>query len=142
MSDAVPEFGDWLAIANLKARYCRMLDTKDWPGYAALLTEDVVFDATGSGGPRMEGRDAVVTRIRQSLEEARTVHQVHSPEIEIARDGASAIWALQDRIRWPDGRKLSGAGHYHELYVRQDGEWRIAESRLTRLWLEMTPEGI
>jgi hypothetical protein len=42
----------------------------------------------------------------------------------------------------PTGRKLSGAGHYHELYLRQDGEWRIAESRLTRLWLEMTPEGI
>ncbi len=138
---AGPAFADWLAIANLKARYCRFLDTKDWAAYAALFTDDVVIDTTGSGGPRMEGREAALASIRASLDTAKTVHHVHSPEIEIDGDGAHAVWAMQDQLSWPNGRKLSGAGHYHERYVRQDGDWKIAESRLTRLWLEMQPSG-
>jgi hypothetical protein len=42
-------------------------------------------------------------------------------------------------IVWPDGRKLVGFGHYHERYRREDGRWQIAESRLTRLLVELTP---
>jgi uncharacterized protein (TIGR02246 family) len=133
----MPEFADWLAIANLKARYCRFLDGKDWAAYAALFTDDVVIDTTGSGGPRMEGREAALASIRTSLENATTCHHVHSPEIEICGNQARAVWAMQDQLSWPNGRKLHGAGHYHELYVREDGVWKIAESRLTRLFVEM-----
>jgi hypothetical protein len=28
-----PNFADWVAICETKARYCRCLDTKDWAGY-------------------------------------------------------------------------------------------------------------
>ncbi len=138
---STPGFADWLAIANLKARYCRHLDTKDWAGYASLFTEDVVIDTTGSGGPRMEGLDAAVASIRASLDAATTVHQVHAPEIEIDGDEARAVWAMQDRLTWPNGRKIDGAGHYHERYVREDGAWKIAESRLTRLFVDMQASG-
>ena len=138
---STPGFADWLAIANLKARYCRHLDTKDWAAYASLFTEDVVIDTTGSGGPRMEGRDAAVASIRASLDAATTVHQVHAPEIEIDGDEARAVWAMQDRLTWPNGRKIDGAGHYHERYVREDGAWKIAESRLTRLFVDMQASG-
>lgn len=132
-----PGFDDWLAIANLKARYCRLLDTKDWAGFAGLFTADVVIDTTASGGPRFEGRDAAVTSVRAAIDAAKTAHQVHSPEIEIAGDEATAIWAMQDRLIWPNGRTLTGYGHYHERYVRAGGDWKIAESRLTRLLVEM-----
>jgi hypothetical protein len=138
MSSA-PSFADWLAIANLKARYCRYLDTKDWAAYASLFTEDVVIDTTGSGGPRMEGRGAALASIRASLDTAITVHQVHSPEIEIEGGRARAIWAMQDLLFWPNGRKLTGAGHYHERYVLEDGAWKITESRLTRLFVDLQP---
>ena len=138
---SAPAFADWLAIANLKARYCRYLDTKDWAGYASLFTEDVIIDTTDSGGPRMEGREAAIASIRASLDTATTVHQVHTPEIEIDGDEARAVWAMQDRLSWPNGRKLDGAGHYHERYVRRGGAWKIAESRLTRLYLDLQPSG-
>ncbi len=130
-------FDDWLAIANVKARYCRLLDTKDWTGFAALFAEDAVIDATASGGPRLDGRDAAVAYIRSSLEPAVTVHHVHSPEIEIDGDGARAVWAMKDRLTWPNGRVLDAAGHYHERYARVGGVWRIMESRLTRLFVDM-----
>ena len=136
-----PDFADWLAVTNLKARYCRLLDTKDWAGFADLFTDDVVIDTTGSGGPRMEGREAAIASIRASLDSAVTTHHVHTPEVQIAGDEARVVWAMWDRLTWPNGRKLDGAGHYHERYVRQDGDWKIAETRLTRLYVDMQVSG-
>jgi hypothetical protein len=125
---AHPNFTDWLAIANLKARYCRLLDTKDWTGWAELFTPDFLLDTSGSGGPSVEGREATVAMVRRSIGEAITTHHVHSPEIVIEVGTANAIW--------PDGRSLKGAGHYRETYRREDGIWRIASSALTRLNVE------
>ena len=124
----------YLAISAVKARYCRLLDTKDWSGFAALLTEDFELDVSeGTSVPVIRGRDAAVKQIRSSVASARTAHQVHSPEITL--DGANraqVIWAMQDRVVWGEeqaariGRSgLTGYGHYHERYVRQDGEWKI-----------------
>lgn len=137
-----PTFVDWLAISTLKARYCRLLDTKDWAGFAELFTADFILDATASGGPRIEGAAAAIASVRTSIEAAKTVHHIHSPEMEVDGETVLAVWAMQDRLIWPNGRALSGAGHYHERYVRIDGAWKIAESMLTRLTLEMTPPAV
>lgn len=133
MSDT---YADRVAICELKAAYCRLLDTKDWDGWAQLFTHDCVMDTTGSGGTVEYGRDAFVASVRGSIETTKTAHQVHSPEIAIDGDNATGIWAMQDRLHWDDGTKLTGFGHYHERYVRQDGRWLIAEQKLTRLIME------
>jgi uncharacterized protein (TIGR02246 family) len=130
-------FADWMAIASLKARYCRTLDTKDWVGFASVFIEDVVIDTTASGGPRMVGREAALATIRASLETAVTVHHIHAPEIAIHGDHATGVWALHDELAWPNGRTVDGDGHYHENYVRTVDGWRIAESKLTRLRIAM-----
>jgi len=127
---------DRVAICELKAAYCRLLDTKDWDGWAQLFTEDCVMDTTGSGGTVERGRRALVASVRKSLTDTKTSHQVHSPEIAIDGDSATGIWAMQDRLHWPNGTKLTGYGHYHEHYVKQGGRWLIAEQKLTRLIME------
>lgn len=131
-------FGDYLAICNTKARYCRCLDTKDWAGYGDVFTEDGILDASGSGGPVVQGRAAIVALVTQSLSAAKSAHQVRAPEITRVDAGtAEVIWALQDRVVWTETRHLTGFGHYRERYVRcPDGKWRIAESVLTRLHLD------
>jgi hypothetical protein len=135
---STPNFADWLAIANLKAAYCRLLDTKDWEGWGQLFTEDFVQDVSGSGGGVFRGRDAAVSATRSSIETAKTAHQVHFPEITINGDTATGIWPLQDRLVWEDGRTLTAYGHYHERYVRTVGGWRIAEQKLTRLLMDFS----
>jgi pimeloyl-ACP methyl ester carboxylesterase len=64
---------------------------------------------------------------------------------EILGDGDTAhvVWAMQDRVVWGADRRPkmgyaghTGYGHYHERYVRQDGRWRIAAQRLTRLHVD------
>ncbi len=130
------DFGDWLEICNLKARYCRLLDTKDWDGWAALFTEDCEIDTRASGGTLERGRDQFVAMVRSSLADAKTAHQVHSPEITFHGDSAEVIWAMQDRVVKGDFA-LTGYGHYHETCVRSADGWRIARQTLSRLIAEM-----
>lgn len=130
-----PEFADWLAICNLKADYCRLLDTKDWEGWKSLFTEDCVIDTRGSGGTLEHGRDAFVASVRKSIETAQTAHQVHTPQITLEGDEAHGIWAMQDRVKKEEWG-LTGYGHYEERYVRTKDGWKIAKQSLTRLIME------
>lgn len=141
----IEKLAAYVAISQVKARYCRFLDTKDWAGYASLLTEDFELDVSeGTSVPVIRGRDAAMQLIQSSVGTARTAHQVHSPEIEFkSSDEAQVIWAMQDRVLWSPERAarlnvagLTGYGHYHERYLRQGGEWKIAASRLTRLHID------
>jgi uncharacterized protein (TIGR02246 family) len=122
------------AIKQLKARYFRTLDTKDWDGYRSVFTEDVVMDTSASGGGVIEGIDAFMDFLQEALADAVTVHQGHMPEIEITSDTtATGTWALHDIIIWPTGMRLDGYGHYHETYEKGADGWRIKTSTLTRL---------
>lgn len=126
--------GDIEAIKQLKARYFRTLDTKDWEGYRQVFTDDVVIDTTESGGERITGADAFLAYLGQALAGATTVHQGHMPEITLTSDTtATGIWALHDIVIWPTGMRLDGFGHYHEAYIKGDDGWRIASSKLTRV---------
>jgi uncharacterized protein (TIGR02246 family) len=127
------------AIKQLKARYCRTMDTKDWAAMRGVFADDVSVDTTESGGGVVEGADAFVAFLRDTIGEVVTVHQCHTPEIAVtAPDAASGIWAMEDMLRWPDGTELHGYGHYHETYAKRDGAWRIQSLRLTRLRTDFT----
>jgi hypothetical protein len=84
------------------------------------------------------GRAAAIGMVRETIETARTAHQVHTPEIVISGDAAEAIWAMQDRVVFANGHGLVGYGHYIETYVKRGGQWKIASSKLTRLHLDLT----
>ena len=120
------------AIKQLKARYFRTMDTKDWVGLRQVFADDVVMDTTASGGGVVSGADAFVEFLEQALAGAVTVHHGHMPEITLTSSTTAAgIWALHDHIVWPDGTRLQGDGHYHETYELTDGAWRITSSTLT-----------
>ena len=129
------------AIKQLKARYFRTMDTKDWTGMRHVFTDDVVMDTTESGGGIVTGADDFLSFLQAALDGAVTVHHGHMPEIEVTSPTtALGVWALQDFIIWPDGTRMQGAGHYHESYSKDgSGEWRIASSTLTRLHMDVTP---
>ncbi|GAA2410343.1 nuclear transport factor 2 family protein [Actinomadura vinacea] len=127
------------ALKQLKARYCRTLDTKDWDGMRQIFTDDVVMDTTGSGGTLITGADTFMAFVRDNLADRVTVHHCHTPEIAITSPStATGIWAMEDRVQWPSGRELIGFGHYHETYEKTDGTWRIRTSKLTRLRMDIT----
>jgi uncharacterized protein (TIGR02246 family) len=128
-------------IKQLKARYFRTMDTKDWTGMRQVFADDVVMDTSEAGGNYVEGADAFLEFLASALAGTVTVHQGHMPEIELMSDTtARGIWALQDTIWWPDSSVMHGYGHYHETYEKIQGDWKIKSSRLTRLKVEFVPK--
>ncbi|WP_317928643.1 nuclear transport factor 2 family protein [Halioxenophilus sp. WMMB6] len=131
------EWNDWLAICELKARYCRLLDAKDWQAWRGLFSDDFKSDTTDSiGGRCIEGADKFVAFVRGQLDKPfrLTAHQVHSPEIELTSETtANGIWALEDVVRSSFFINLHGRGHYTETYEKLNGQWLIKSSTLTRL---------
>ena len=127
------------AIKQLKARYFRLMDTKQWDDWGMVFTADVVMEVPEVGMVNNGREEVVQTVSSRAREGARTAHHGHMPEIEITgRDTARGIWAMFDFVEWQNSRVgaesgLTGFGHYHEEYVRDDGEWRIARIRLERL---------
>lgn len=122
------------AIKQLKARYFRSMDTRDWPAMRLVFSDDVVMDSTDAGGTVSTGAGNCITFLDHTLAGVITVHHGHMPEIELtSATTATGIWAMEDMLRWPDGKELHGYGHYHERYQKIDGRWHIKALKLTRL---------
>ena len=136
------------ALRQLKARYCRFLDTKDVASWRGVFANDVVVTldmAVSTGGadpqtaPPIEGVDGFVPMVMGGLENVATKHHCHTPELAlISATTATGIWAMEDLLIFGDGRELYGAGHYHETYEKRDGAWRIKTLHLTRTILRIT----
>ncbi len=128
------------AIKQVKARYCRLMDEKDWAAQRGVFADDVVMDTTEAGGAVVEGADAYMEFLVGVIGEVSTVHHCHMPEIEMtSATTARGVWAMEDMLRVPDGTEMHGYGHYHETYEKSDGVWRIKSSKLTRLRTDFTP---
>jgi len=141
------------SIKQLKGRYFRLMDTKQWDALEGVFAPDAVFDARdavrdGSGEDTLDqvlgeewlntGSATIRAFIRNALLTMRSVHFGHMPEIEITgEDSARGIWPMKDQVETIENgrivRRLRGAGHYHETYQKIDGDWKIKTSRLTRL---------
>jgi hypothetical protein len=122
------------AIKQLKARYCRLLDTKDWHAWRSLFSDDFLSDTSKAGGKVIRGADEFVAFTRKGVRSQATVHQVHAPEIALTSPTtARGVWALEDVVRFGPAVNLRGYGHYTETYEKVDGQWIFTSSALTRL---------
>ncbi len=126
-------------IKQLKARYFRYVDTKQWELLPSVFTEDCTFGFEGvvpGHVSRYGSVDDFVGGLKVILGDVTSVHHGHTPEITF-RDArtATGIWPMTDLLERPLGHPLSsftGYGHYHEEYRKED-EWRIASVYLSRL---------
>lgn len=135
---------DLQAIVALKARYCRLVDTKRWDDWRELFTEDARMEVTPAGDTIPRAR--FVPMVVGLVSAMRTVHQCSMPEIAITGPGlARGTWAYRYELEWGDAapelpfNQLPGQhgyvelGHYEETYVRQAGRWRISFLRTAKL---------
>ena len=125
-------------IKQLKARYFRLMDLKQWDDWGMVFAKDCVMEVPEADMVN-NGREEIVTNVSTALIGARTCTTGTCPRSRSpATSTARGIWAMFDYVEWPaqdDGTRvgLQGYGHYREEYVREDGAWRIARSRLERL---------
>ena len=118
-------------ICQLKYRYLRTLDTKQWDELEACVVPDVTADYNGLTFP---DRDALVGYMRENLGAGTiTMHQVHHPEITIDGDTATGRWYLQDRVIVEAFKfMLEGAAFYEDRYVRTPEGWRVSHTGYRR----------
>jgi hypothetical protein len=140
------------AIRCLKARYFRLLDTKEWRQFRLLFCAECEFDDTSTPFP---DADAFVTAIAEIHASTQTVHHGHSPEIEITSAvTARAIWAMSDYVTWPpDAPPLAfgsvtkeaygfrGYGYYKEEYRKEADSWKISRFKLSRIRIDALVDG-
>ncbi len=129
-------------IQQLKYRYLRHLDHKEWDALRALFTPDAT-SSYGDGRYAFEGRDAILEFLVGALGRATilTAHQVHHPEIELSGEGSAAgSWALWDNvIDLQHGVNIRGTAYYRDTYVVRDGAWRIRSTGYERIYEEVLP---
>lgn len=134
-------FSDEHDIADLKYRYVRYLDTKQWESLKGLLTEDATA-SYGGGAYICEGRDSILEFLvaNMSSETLHTAHRVNQPEIAVSGDVATGRWALSDTVVDATlGVFVSGAAYYEDTYVRKAERWLIASTGYRRLYEYLVP---
>jgi hypothetical protein len=130
------------AIKQLKYRYLRYLDTKQWAELKTLFTDDAVC-AYDKGRYTYHGRDDIIGFLEGALgrKDILSLHQCHHPEIDVTGDTtAKGTWYLQDMVinvgaateaLKPDFI-LWGAAFYEDEYVKVGGEWKIKSTGYER----------
>ena len=133
-------------ISQLKFRYLRAIDGRDWP----LLEQCFTQEATASfanGKLIFRGREQIVRELRDLLVPAMvTWHVAVHPELLLTGTAtARGIWRMHDMVRFVEdhvmaaqlgiegGKSLVGAGYYHEDYRKEGGKWRISNIEVVRV---------
>lgn len=136
-------------IRTLKARYCRYVDTQNWSEFASMFARDPSLRFIGEDGvvvAEFDSLDEFLAVTKGYLAGARTIHQVHNDEIDvISETEVHAIWSMEDYLIFPDVKdsrpaSMHGYGHYHETWLREDGQWRLGHLELRRTILEIKPK--
>ena len=135
-------FVDIEQISQLKARYFRLMDQKQWNTWNTLFTDDVTAVYQGVPGTygstelaelRCNGRAELVATVSGFLNRGISIHHGHMPEIDLlSATEASGIWAMEALVQ-NENSSFHGFGHYWETYRKEDGIWRFATLRISRI---------
>jgi hypothetical protein len=147
--DPLQELVEIEAIKQLKGRYQRGVDTKDWDSLAQTFAPDARSIYSG-GKYSFQGREAIMDFLSSSLgnEKIASMHHAHTPEIQITSETtARGTWYLEDFVinesagneHMPGGTVLHGTGIYSDEYVKIDGEWKISLTGYERIFEDIQP---
>ena len=120
-------------IRQLKYRYFRFLDLKQWDEFANCLTPECTADYAGLV---FADRDALVSYMSDNMGPGLiSMHHGHHPEIVVDGDSATGTWYLEDKVIVPDlDFVLEGAAFYEDTYTRTPDGWRISSTGYRRTY--------
>lgn len=127
-------------IKQLKSRYFRALDSKNWDLMKTCLSEHCIAKYDG-GKYSFNGNDKIVQFFSSYMSNPKLIfmHHGHHPEITLIDNGmATGVWYLQDIvINLDNNTTLRGAGFYHDKYVLENNQWLISETGYERTFEEI-----
>lgn len=130
-------------IHQLKARYIRCMDLKDWTCWEAVFASDFHFKA---GTVEWHSAKEMVhaTRLTGLFDRVKTVSHASMPVIEVlSPTTARGTWLCDFLHYWPAGvGKSQGGeivtpghwnhtdGYYHDTYTKVNGRWLIQSEEI------------
>ncbi len=137
-SDLARRVADELEIRNLVARVAQLADSGAIDAYAALYTDDAVWEmpaspATGLEASARRGTADIVAGVQERRAAgvqgpgSQTRHVVTTVSVEL--DGADAATAHSYWTFWSDTATTPTPrtmGEYQDAFQRTDGGWRLA----------------
>jgi 3-phenylpropionate/cinnamic acid dioxygenase small subunit len=123
------------AIRRTLAEYCQLLDDGRFDEWVEVFSSDVTYAVMDQ---TVHGRAAV----RQLIEplqppEDRGRHMLSEPLITVDGDRATAT---TDYCFVAPSLRITSAGRYHDVLVREDGRWRISSREI--VFLGDQPRGV
>ncbi|KAK4649832.1 hypothetical protein QC762_704695 [Podospora pseudocomata] len=146
-------------IRRKKALYCRSADTKQWRRFSEFALPEATFtfvDALTPDIPMTEGgqcmsfshRDAFLDYFEERNKDLQYIHSVGPGELYFVdgKDGkeVKAIWSVIFHVG--DGEETrgfhgTGAGYYHEVWVKVGDDWFIRSLRFERVYWKIVSLG-
>ncbi len=139
----IRQLEDLEAIRQLKYRYWRHLDCKEWEALAALFTADATV-CYSAGRYEFAGVEAIIGFLRDALGGEHppvTIHHGQHPEITLTGpDSATGIWALYNYMfNVAQNRAVRIGAYYEDRYVRLGGTWKLQHIGYRPLFHEEWP---
>ena len=129
-------------IKELKSKYFRALDTKNWDELETTMTPNI-STAYSNGKLVFHGPKEITNYFKESMPHTEiTLHQGHNPVIWFESDTvAYGKWYLQDNLIFAEGNpycgtQIQGSAIYTDKYVKVDGQWLIEDTGYLRVYEE------
>lgn len=126
---------DRIEIADLFARFARLLDEKRWEDAGTVFTEDVAVHSPRGG--ELRGIDKVVGFMRQSEVEGQQAQHI-TTDLLVDVDGdqaAASAYSLVYYYRDGQAPHFTGGLRMAGTVVRTSAGWRFREQRITPAWI-------
>ena len=128
---------DFVAIQNVKARYCHAIDrlAEDVEAARKVLRGVFLPDVVGDyGAGPLQGADALTDFLCVAIaaNSEWRVHMIHTPLIEVEGDAATGGWTVMVHLKRPNGPVEIILGRYADSFRRTPEGWRIAGVRFQR----------
>ncbi len=137
LEDRIRRIEDQQAIAQLRARYCHLLDDRQWDDFVALFDEDGLF----SGLETVRGRKALRAFFeRFAAATPEYYHFCTNGSADIDGDRATGRITLE-YLSAVDGVSYVSAGHYDDVMQRVDGRWLFQSRTITFYYLAPLAQG-
>ncbi len=123
-------------IRELRYRYCRAIDARDFEAVEACFTPDVLIDYGAVG--KFESRDELLNMMRGYAESNAIIglHTALNPIIEFTSSSSATVhWVSQFSSHDPDtGTSVKQSGTYTDQCVETKSGWQIKSAIYTMLF--------
>lgn len=128
-------------ISDVLVRYGTGIDSRDWPLFRTVFTDDCELDYGEIG--TWNGVDAVVDFMVAAHDMAgHTLHRITNQAATIDGDTATARAYVDALIMSQDNTSgVNAAGFYDDELIRTDSGWRITRRRFTTVLVRMVNAG-